>query len=153
MLLLRSLVCDPVKFVSFFSNKSFFFSNNLKNNQHSTFASSKIIDDSIVQCMKNVGLLFILFLLFQWVYPQKKEINYDALELKDKAFEILETSCNYCHDKRNPSKVFSAENMSTYSNDIYVQVFVKKRMPKGRNNSLSPDDQKVLLRWISSLNN
>ena len=48
-----------------------------------------------------------------------------------KAFDILENKCNVCHRKRNKKRIFTRGNMNIWSNDIYKQVFVKKRMPKG----------------------
>lgn len=98
--------------------------------------------------MRKVFLLLLFSLMIGVVYSQKSS---DKLKLKNEAYNVLDKSCNYCHLKRNPSKVFSIENMSEYANDIYVQVFVKKRMPKGRNNALRIDDEKALMRWISSL--
>lgn len=101
--------------------------------------------------MRKVFLLLLFSLMIGVVYSQKSGEKLDELKLKNEAYNVLDKSCNYCHIKRNPSKVFSMENMSDYANDIYVQVFVKKRMPKGRNKALRIDDEKALMRWISSL--
>ncbi len=67
-----------------------------------------------------------------------------------KAFQILENKCNVCHYKRNQRRVFTRENMNAWSNDIYRQVFVKKRMPKGKKIKLTPQEYQQLLTWITS---
>ena len=70
-----------------------------------------------------------------------------------KAFEILESKCNVCHRKRNKRRIFSKENMDSHANDIYKQVFVKKRMPKGKRIKLSDIEYQELSTWISSIKN
>ncbi len=69
------------------------------------------------------------------------------------AFKILDNKCNVCHRKRNKRRIFTKENMHTWSNDIYKQVFVKKRMPKGKNIKLSSNEYQKLLTWISTTKN
>lgn len=70
-----------------------------------------------------------------------------------KAFQILDNKCNVCHRRRNKRRIFTKENMDSYANDIYKQVFVKKRMPKGRKIKLSSNEYQELLTWISSTKN
>ncbi|WP_350287399.1 hypothetical protein [uncultured Croceitalea sp.] len=73
--------------------------------------------------------------------------------VKTKAFEILTNKCNVCHINRNRRRVFTADNMNDWSNDVYKQVFIKKRMPKGKNIKLTSEEYQDLLTWISSLKN
>ena len=69
----------------------------------------------------------------------------------DKAFQILDNKCNVCHRKRNKRRIFTTENMDTWANDIYKQVFVKKRMPKGKKIKLSSNEYQELLTWILTI--
>ncbi len=70
--------------------------------------------------------------------------------VKEKAFEILTNKCNVCHIKRNRRRVFSKDNMDSWAKDVYRQVFIKKRMPKGKKNRLTNQEYQDLLTWISS---
>ena len=70
-------------------------------------------------------------------------------EYKTKAFKILDNKCNVCHRKRNKRRIFSEDNMDNWANDIYKQVFVKKRMPKGNKIKLTTKEYQELLTWIS----
>lgn len=69
---------------------------------------------------------------------------------RENAFQILDNKCNVCHHKRNKRRVFTIENMNTWANDIEKQVFIKKRMPKGKNITLTSNEYQELLTWISS---
>ncbi|MFX0557753.1 hypothetical protein ACOCEA_13220 [Maribacter sp. CXY002] len=69
---------------------------------------------------------------------------------KEQAFQILENKCNVCHKQRNKRRVFTPENMNTWVNDIYRQVYIKKRMPKGKKIKLTSNEYQDLLTWISS---
>jgi len=40
--------------------------------------------------------------------------------------------------------------MNSWASDIHKQVFIKKRMPKGREIKLSTQEYQDLLTWISS---
>ena len=60
---------------------------------------------------------------------------------------------NVCHQKRNKRRVFTLENMTKWSNDINKQVFIKKRMPKGKKIKLTSQEYQDLLTWISSTQN
>jgi|TARA_E500000318_G_C3389504_1_gene145389 uncharacterized membrane protein len=71
-------------------------------------------------------------------------------ESKPEAFQILNNKCNVCHRKRNKRRVFTTVNMNTWADDIYTQVFVKKRMPKGKKIKLTSKEYQDLLTWISS---
>lgn len=69
---------------------------------------------------------------------------------KEQAFQILENKCNVCHHTRNKKRVFTPKNMDTWATDIYMQVFIKKRMPKGKKIKLTSNEYQDLLTWISS---
>lgn len=71
--------------------------------------------------------------------------------IKTKAFKVLSNKCNVCHEKRNPRRVFTMDNMNNWSNDVYKQVFIKKRMPKGKKIKLTSDEYQDVLTWVSSL--
>lgn len=79
--------------------------------------------------------------------------NYIIRNPRDKAFQILDNKCNICHSKRNKRRVFTIENMDDFAPDIYEQVFVKKRMPKGRQIKLSSEEYQDILTWISTTKN
>lgn len=72
----------------------------------------------------------------------------DSVQLR--AYKILSNKCNVCHEKRNRRRVFSKENMTPWANDVYKQVFIKKRMPKGKKIKLTNEEYQELLTWISS---
>lgn len=75
-------------------------------------------------------------------------------ELKTKAFKILENKCNVCHKKQNPFMVFSMKNMEKRAEKIYKQVFEKRRMPKGDEIKLTPEEYSHLNNWLhTQLNN
>lgn len=73
--------------------------------------------------------------------------------VKLKAFEVLTNKCNVCHRKRNKRRVFTTENMDGWVDEVYKQVFIKKRMPKGKDIKLTSKEYQDLLTWISSTKN
>ncbi len=72
---------------------------------------------------------------------------------KTTAYEILNKKCNVCHARRNKRRVFTLENMTPWVDDIYTQVFIKKRMPKGKKIKLTTTEYQQLLTWITSTQN
>lgn len=70
-----------------------------------------------------------------------------------KAFQILDNKCNVCHRKRNKKRIFNKENMNLWAHDIYEQVFVKKRMPKGKKIKLTASEYQELFSWITFTKN
>jgi len=72
---------------------------------------------------------------------------------KEKAFLILENKCNVCHTEQNKRRVFTQENMDVLANDVYKQVFIKKRMPKGKKIKLTSQEYQNLPTWISTTQN
>ena len=82
--------------------------------------------------------------------PTSKVIRYPAMDPKIQAIHILENKCNVCHRKRNKRRVFTLDNMNGWANDVHIQVFLKKRMPKGKDIKLTEQEYHDLLTWISS---
>lgn len=99
------------------------------------------------------SILFFIILSSSFFLTKKEAtviIENDTLKLK--AFEILKTKCNVCHQKRNRKRVFTLDNMDGYGKKIYKQVFKWKRMPKGRKIKLSKEEYDQLRSWLSSIN-
>lgn len=71
---------------------------------------------------------------------------------KTMAFEILTNKCNICHVNRNRKKIFTLENMDLLGSEIHTQVFVKRRMPKGKKITLTDADTTILKNWLETLN-
>ncbi len=71
-------------------------------------------------------------------------------DLKTKALQVLENKCNACHAKKK-EVVFTLENMKSEAIKIKTQVFIKKRMPKGKV-KLTDAEREILNRWLGSLN-
>lgn len=88
----------------------------------------------------------------QYKDPMQGETQIVARLYQDtpEVFSILDHKCNVCHKRRNRRRVFTPENMDVYKQAIYIQVFVKKRMPKGNSQQLTAKEQQELLTWISS---
>ena len=72
------------------------------------------------------------------------------LTYKERAFQILDNKCNVCHRRQNKKRVFTPENMSPWAQDIYIQVFEKRRMPRGNRIKLTQSEYDDLLTWINS---
>ena len=71
---------------------------------------------------------------------------------EDAAFAILQAKCNVCHVKKNPSRVFTRENMDQFAKKIHKQVFVFKRMPKGKTIRLTDQEYATLKDWLNTQN-
>ena len=72
----------------------------------------------------------------------------NAEDLKLNAFEVLKTKCNICHKKQNPFMVFNEKNMTRRARKIYQMVFVKRKMPKGDEISLTDREYTTLENWL-----
>lgn len=70
---------------------------------------------------------------------------------KQSAYLVLHTKCNFCHSVKKNRTIFSLQNMDGLAKAIEYQVFIKKKMPKGRKNNLSSLEEEKLLKWITSL--
>jgi uncharacterized membrane protein len=71
--------------------------------------------------------------------------------VKENAFNILRTKCNVCHVKMNKRKIFTRNNMSGFAPEINTQVFIKRRMPKGKDVKLTEKEYQLLSTWLRSL--
>ncbi|GAB1308574.1 hypothetical protein KH5_12570 [Urechidicola sp. KH5] len=67
---------------------------------------------------------------------------------QENTYMIIESKCNTCYYRRNNRRIFTKENMNTWANDIYKQVFTKKRMPKRKKTKLNQNEHQELLTWI-----
>jgi len=109
--------------------------------------------------MKTLILLSILsspFLLLQQqqeiiAKTEHSEFN-QGPNPKLSAFKILETKCNACHRTKNPGKVFTLDNMNLLGPKIHKQVFVKQRMPKGKEIRMTQNEYDLLENWLLTLN-
>lgn len=70
--------------------------------------------------------------------------------LKQAAYRVLESKCNGCHREKNPRKVFTSDNMNEWSQKIYRQVFIKKRMPKTGGRPLTQQEYTRLKAWLDT---
>ena len=68
---------------------------------------------------------------------------------KDIAFTVLRNKCNVCHATKKRTDIFTLDNMDSLAIDIHKQVFVKKKMPKGRKVILTTEEQQILEQWLS----
>ncbi|MDW3646302.1 MAG: hypothetical protein R8P61_04490 [Bacteroidia bacterium] len=99
---------------------------------------------------RSLVLIWGLFMLPSFIVWGPGSESLPPEELKQAAFEILKAKCNVCHQKQNPRRVFSLENMEELAPRIYKQVFVKKRMPRGRKIKLTQAEYDTLQNWINS---
>jgi len=77
---------------------------------------------------------------------QTKDSAADVLATE--ALRVLQTKCNTCHVRQNPGKVFTRITMERYAEKIDKQVFIKRRMPKGKDNHLSMEEENTLRAWL-----
>lgn len=72
--------------------------------------------------------------------------------VKQKAFVVLRNKCNVCHASKKRLAIFTLTNMDSLQTVINEQVFVKRKMPKGKKNQLSAQETLDLANWLKSLN-
>lgn len=99
---------------------------------------------------RSLLLIWGLFFLPSFIVWGPGAESLPSEELKEAAFQVLKSKCNVCHVKQNPRRVFSLENMEEFAARIYKQVFVKKRMPRGRKIKLTQDEYETLQNWINT---
>jgi len=106
-----------------------------------------------------VLLLLSIFPFFMVGFPKHESfLNVKAFSSGDygiekiKAYKILKAKCNVCHVKQNRKKIFTLDNMDIFAAKIHKQVFVKKRMPKGKKIKLTNSDITTLKNWLKTLN-
>lgn len=69
-------------------------------------------------------------------------------DAKTLAFKVLALQCNVCHATKKKQDIFTLENMDSLASSIKKQVFIKKKMPKGRKNKLSEQESIALKNWL-----
>ena len=109
-----------------------------------------------------IGIITLISVNCEETY-KSLNVNYQSTEAyksidltkysNEKAYQILNNKCNVCHIKRNKRRIFTRDNMNAWANDIYKQVFIKKRMPRGKKTKLNQDEYQELLTWISKTKN
>lgn len=92
--------------------------------------------------MKSIFLLMPVFLSILEGRQQDLTENYFQDDIKSQAFNVVKTKCNSCHATKKRTDIFTAENMDSLAADIWKQVFVKKKMPKGKKVNLLKRSQK-----------
>lgn len=96
-------------------------------------------------------LLLLNVLICTFTFSQVNTNQPSKVTQKDKksaAFQVLATKCNICHATKKRTDIFTLENMDTLAPDIWKQVFVKKKMPKGRKVKLTENESKALRIWL-----
>ena len=73
--------------------------------------------------------------------------------IKYEAFQVLQIKCNVCHATKKKTEIFTFQNMDSLANNIDRQVFIKRKMPKGRKFNLTVDEEQLLKGWIVSVRN
>lgn len=93
-----------------------------------------------------------VFILINYLCNHSTSATYQKIDkqdaLKINAFNIIKVNCNSCHAVKRKTTVFTLENIDSYASIINQQVFIKKRMPKGRKNRLTKVEEETLHKWI-----
>lgn len=92
------------------------------------------------------------FRLAELPQPKKVLLDEEVVDMKQVAFQILNTKCNVCHRRKNPFMVFSMKNMERRAAKIYKQVIITKRMPKGNQIKLTNEEYTRLKQWLQTQN-
>lgn len=79
-------------------------------------------------------------------------LKQDQEIIKTNAFTVLKNRCNTCHATKRKLYIFTWDNMDSLRNEINNQVFITNKMPKGKKNQLTEDEELQLESWIGSLN-
>lgn len=69
---------------------------------------------------------------------------------RDKAFTVLQEKCNVCHSTKRKTDIFTLANMDSLAADIQKQVFIKRKMPKGRKVKLTEEEELHLKVWLDT---
>ena len=107
--------------------------------------------------MKYVTAIVIPILLFMLKSTLEKVRDFDVKSLdrmvqtglQKQAFTVLEERCNVCHVNKRRTDVFTLENMDSLAVDINEQVFIKRKMPKGRKIKLIESETELLKLWLA----
>jgi len=109
--------------------------------------------------LKFILCYFLLQLAYGLILENKTgqlgQVQYfNQLNSKDKAFTVLQEKCNVCHSTKRKADIFTLVNMDSLAVDIQKQVFIKRKMPKGRKVKLTEEEEHHLKVWLEdTLNN
>ncbi|MDC6389880.1 hypothetical protein PP182_14365 [Maribacter sp. PR1] len=78
-------------------------------------------------------------------------ISTDQNSYKKEAFQVLVQKCNVCHLTKKRVENFTLENMDSLATDINKQVFIKKKMPKGKKITLTKSEKESLTLWLNQV--
>jgi len=100
--------------------------------------------------MKSYFLTVSFVLLMGLVTPKVHAQASTVPTLADRAWEVIEVRCNECHRKDKKEWVFDRNTVHYLANSINEQVFIKKKMPKGKP-KLTEEESQTLRDWLDSL--
>ena len=102
-------------------------------------------------CTMSYYMLFLFLIPALHLEPIKhaKDAVTQEVIQKESAFKVLQTKCNVCHAVKKRADIFTYKNMDSLANAINEQVFIKKKMPKGKKIKLTNSEEKKLLLWIA----
>lgn len=99
---------------------------------------------------------FLLFFLLgtcsnMLLSAQSETLSLSKETVKFTALKVLETHCNDCHATQRTT-IFTLENMDKKVNRVNRQVFITKRMPKGKPNRdrMTTEEMSALKNWIAA---
>lgn len=99
--------------------------------------------------MKTISIL-ITTALFYLIFNTNPDTQISPQEdLRTSAFKVLVAKCNTCHLTKKRQDIFTLRNMDSLAFAINKQVFIKKRMPKGKKVKLTEAESKSLHLWLS----
>ena len=100
-----------------------------------------------------LSIPFIVYSLFWKPMPRKHVLLKEQLiqtTIKTEAYTVLRNKCNICHATKKRTDIFTLKNMDSLAFDIHKQVFIKKKMPKGKKNKLTNEEIRSLKNWLDS---
>ncbi len=81
------------------------------------------------------------------LYLLQKNIPQETI--KTSAYNTLTRKCTICHARKKRLHNFTLENMDSLAPLIQQQVFIKKKMPKGRKIKLTDAEYQSLKDWLA----
>lgn len=103
-----------------------------------------------------LSIPFITFLFFWKPMGGKNAAlkeNLNQINIKTEAYTVLINKCNVCHATKKRTDIFTIENMDSLAFDIHKQVFIKKKMPKGKKVKLTDEEIQSLKNWLDTILN
>lgn len=82
-------------------------------------------------------------------YSTSYPAHFPQTDAKAEAFSVLTEKCNVCHATKKRTDIFTSENMDSLAADIHKQVFVKRKMPKGKKIKLTENESQALQQWLA----